>query len=60
MKHEQLVDSDYGFKFRATHSKLLHEAMQNTLEKIINMTQDDCDEQEKNKSQKKATQGEFF
>lgn len=61
MKHEQLVNADYGFKFRAAHSKYLFEAMQQSLEKIINMTQDDSDdEQQKNQSQKKATEGDFF
>jgi len=50
MKHEQLVDADYGFKFRATHSKYLHEAMKKSLEKIISMSQDDDNEIEKNVS----------
>ena len=58
-KHEQLVDADYGFKFRASHSKLLFEAMKESLEEIIKMKEKDEDEASQ-KQLKAATEGKFF
>lgn len=55
-----LIDETYGLRFRVSHSNNLHEAMKESFEEIIKMTQDDLEESSKQITQERATQGEFF